>query len=58
MNLLLFYAPISCAAVPFITLAEAEADFDIQRVDLSKNDDFTPEYLRSQSQAQGAGTGG
>ena len=30
MKLTLFYAPQTCATVPFITLTEAGADFEVQ----------------------------
>ena len=46
IRLLLFYAPISCAAVAFVTLEEAGAEFEIRHVDLSKSEHFTAEYLR------------
>jgi glutathione S-transferase len=46
MNLLLYYAPVSCATVAFVTLAEAGAQFEIKRVDLARSEHFTPEYLR------------
>lgn len=34
MNLVLFYAPNSCALVPFITLTEAGAQFDVRALDM------------------------
>lgn len=46
MKLTLCYAPTSCALVPYVTLTEAGADFDIMKVNLGKGQNHSPEYLR------------
>jgi glutathione S-transferase len=45
MNLILYYAPLTCALVPFIALTEAGAEFDVRVVDYRRGDHITPEYL-------------
>jgi glutathione S-transferase len=45
MELILYYAPITCALVPYITLTEAGAAFEVRPLDLSKAQHRTPEYL-------------
>jgi glutathione S-transferase len=46
MNLVLYYAPITCALAPYITLTEAGADFEVRPVNLRKGGNRTPEYLK------------
>lgn len=46
MNLVLYYAPITCALAPYITLTEAGASFEVRPVNLRKSQNHTPEYLR------------
>jgi glutathione S-transferase len=46
MNLTLFYAPVACSAVPYITLTEAGANFDVHSINLQKDGTRTPEFLR------------
>ena len=45
MNLVLHYAPITCALVPYINLTEAGAAFEARPINLAKAQHFTPEYL-------------
>jgi glutathione S-transferase len=46
MKLTLYYAPHTCATVPYITLTEAGADFDVQNVNTRTGGNRTPEFLR------------
>lgn len=46
MKLTLAYSPSACSLVPYILLTEAGADFDILPVNLGKNENNSPEYLR------------
>ena len=46
MKLTLYYAPRACSLVPFVTLTEAGADFDVARVNIAKSQQTTPEYLK------------
>jgi glutathione S-transferase len=46
MKLALYYAPISCAMVPYIALTEAGADFEVRVVDFRRGGHMQPEYLR------------
>jgi glutathione S-transferase len=44
--LTLYYAPMTCALVPFVTLTEAGAAFDIANVNSRTGQLRTPEFLR------------
>jgi glutathione S-transferase len=44
MKLTLAYAPIACSLVPFITLTEAGAEFDLLPVNLAKGEHQSAEY--------------
>jgi glutathione S-transferase len=46
MKLILYYAPVACSLVPFITLTEAGALFDIVNVNMVKRKNLDPEYIR------------
>jgi glutathione S-transferase len=46
MKLTLYFAPMTCALVPFVTLTEAGADFDVQPVNTRNGGNRTPEFLR------------
>jgi glutathione S-transferase len=46
MKLVLYYAPVTCALAPYITLTEAGADFDVRPVNLRKGQHRTPDYLK------------
>lgn len=46
MTLMLFYAPQTCATVPFITLTEAGADFEVHNVNSRSGQLKTPEFLK------------
>jgi len=45
MKLALYYAPMTCALVPYVTLTEAGADFDVQNVNSRSGQLRTPEFL-------------
>lgn len=46
MKLTLYFAPMTCALVPFVTLTEAGADFDVQAINTRNGGNHTPEFLR------------
>jgi glutathione S-transferase len=46
MKLTLYFAPMTCALVPFITLTEAGADFEVQAINTRKGGNRTPEFLK------------
>ncbi len=45
MSLTLFYAPTTCAMVPYINLTEAKARFDVHRINMRKGENKTADYL-------------
>jgi glutathione S-transferase len=45
MKLTLYYAPLTCALVPYVTLTEAGAAFDVRNVNTRGGDNHTPEFL-------------
>ena len=46
MPLTLYYAPNACSLVPYVTLTEAGADFDVRPLNFRKSQHMTAEYLR------------
>jgi glutathione S-transferase len=46
MKLTLYYAPRTCALVPYVTLTEAGAEFEVRNVNSRVGDLRTPEFLR------------
>ena len=46
MQIVLYYAPITCALAPYITLTEAGAQFEVRSLNLRKDQQHSPEYLR------------
>lgn len=46
MNIVLYYAPIACSLVPYITLTEANASFEVRNINLQKGQQKSPEYLK------------
>jgi glutathione S-transferase len=46
MSLVLYYAPITCALAPYITLTEAGAPFEVRPVNMRKGGNRTPDYLK------------
>jgi glutathione S-transferase len=45
MPLTLYYAPMTCALVPYVTLTEAGADFAVVDLNTRTNEHRTPEFL-------------
>lgn len=45
MNLVLFYAPMTCAMVPYVALTEAGAAFEVRNFNTRTNQHRTPEFL-------------
>jgi glutathione S-transferase len=46
MQIVLYYAPHTCALAPYITLTEAGADFEVRPLNHRKRQNFSPEYLK------------
>lgn len=46
MTIVLYYAPITCALAPYITLTEAGASFETRPVNMRKGQNRTPDYLQ------------
>ena len=46
MDIALYYAPITCALAPYVTLTEAGANFDVRPLNFRKNQHLSPEYLK------------
>lgn len=46
MALALYYAPITCSMVPYITLTEAGAAFEVRTLNLRKGQHTAPDYLK------------
>ena len=45
MELILYYAPNTCALAPYITLTEASADFEVRPINMRKGENKSPAYL-------------
>jgi len=46
MKLTLYYAPMTCALVPFVTLTEAGAEFDVHNINTRNGQNHKPEFLK------------
>src|SRR4029079_14587469 len=46
MEIALYYAPITCALAPYITLTETGAKFEVRPLNFRKNQHLSPEYLK------------
>ena len=46
MNIQLYYAPITCALAPYITLTEAGADFQVHPLNMRKDEHKSLKYLQ------------
>lgn len=46
MDIKLYYAPITCALAPYITLTEADAPFEVMPINMRKGQNKSPEYLK------------
>ena len=45
MKIELYYAPVTCALVPYVTLTEAGAEFEVHPLDFGREQHRSPEYL-------------
>jgi glutathione S-transferase len=46
MHIALYYAPITCALAPYISLTEANADFEVRPLNFRKQQNKSDEYLK------------
>ncbi len=46
MELILYYAPNACSLVPYVTLTEADAPFEVRPLNFRKSQHMAPGYLR------------
>lgn len=46
MEIVLYYAPVTCALVPYVTLSEARTKFDVRPVDLRRKQQMSADYLK------------
>jgi hypothetical protein len=46
MHLTLYYAPVSCSLVTYITLTEAGANFSVRPLNFGRGEHYNPEFLR------------
>jgi glutathione S-transferase len=46
MDIVLYYAPLTCALAPYITLTEANATFAVRPLNLRKDEHRSPDYLK------------
>jgi glutathione S-transferase len=46
MQIVLYYSPIACSLVPYVTLTEAGAKFSVQNINLRKGEQSSPDYLK------------
>lgn len=46
MQITLYYSPIACSLVPYVTLTEAGIEFQVHNVNLRKGEQNTPDYLK------------
>ncbi|CAN0296832.1 unnamed protein product [Phaeothamnion confervicola] len=45
MEIALYYAPITCAMVPYISLTEVGAAFEVRKLDFRKMQHMSPQYM-------------
>ena len=46
VEIILYYAPDACSLVPYVTLTEANASFEIRNLNLRKDDQKSDDYLK------------
>jgi len=46
MQLILYYAPNACSLVPYVTLTEGGAPFEVRPLNFRKSQHMAPEYLQ------------
>lgn len=52
MQLTLAYCPVACSLVPYVLLTEAGARFETRNVNLARNENHDPDYLRINPKAK------
>ena len=45
MDITLYHSPGACSMATYISLLEADAEFDVKIISLKNNDQSSPEYL-------------
>jgi len=46
VEIVLYYAPVTCALAPYITLTEAHATFEVRPLNFRKSQHKSPEYMK------------
>ena len=46
MQIVLYYAPTACSLVPYVTLTEAGAPFEVRALNMRKQDHMSADYLK------------
>ena len=46
MNIVLYYAPNACSLVPYVTLTEANAAFEVRPLNFRKGQNMSADYLK------------
>jgi glutathione S-transferase len=46
MQIVLYYSPIACSLVPYVTLTEAGAKFEVRNINLRKGEQSLADYLK------------
>jgi glutathione S-transferase len=46
MKIVLYYAPNACSLVPYVTLTEANAAFDVRPLNFRKGQNMSADYLK------------
>ena len=46
MQIVLYYSPIACSLVPYVTLTEAGAKFEVRNINLRKGEQSSSDYLK------------
>ena len=46
MEIVLYYAPNACSLVPYVTLSEANADFEVRPLNMRKDQQKSSDYLK------------
>lgn len=46
MDIVLYYAPTTCALAPYVTLTEANAKFEVRALNFRKGEHMSPDYLK------------
>src|SRR5712675_3423268 len=46
MEIILYYAPNACSLVPYVTLTEADAKFEVRTLNFRKHQQMSADYLK------------